>query len=266
MRSGGRFIALQTYAYSPYCGAPPTEAGLWARWNLDPILILALVIGGVAYFMLTRRNGAPVPARRKGFFYAGWSLAMLALISPLCALSVSLFSARIGQHVLLETVAAPLMALGLTSRRRTSSCALLAAAAFASALVFWHAPRPYVATFDSTLVYWTMHLTLFGSALWFWREVLGAPPARTATTLAATLVVSLSMALVGAVILFAPEPLYAPHILTAGAWGLSPLADQQLGAVIMWVPAGLIFVISVMASLTAVLRREPPALAESATA
>ena len=68
-------------------------------------------------------------------------------------------------------------------------------------------------------------------------------------TVAACLIVSLTMALVGAVILFAPAPLYAPHFLTAEAWGLTPLADQQLGAVIMWVPAGLIFVVSVLTSL-----------------
>lgn len=168
--------------------------------------------------------------------------------------------------MILETVAAPLMAFGFAPSRGRSTTALLAAGAFAVALAFWHAPGPYVATFDSTLVYWTMHLTLFGSALWFWREVLGAPPERTATTLAATLGVSLTMALVGAVVLFSPEPLYAPHIITAATWGLTPLADQQLGALIMWVPAGLIFVVSVMRSMAMVIMHEPPAGIRDATA
>lgn len=259
-------IGLLSYPYSPYCGAPPTASSLWLRWNLDPILLVALVAVGVGYAVLARINQRSDGARRTIFFYLGWALVCLALISPLCSLSVSLFSVRIGQHMLLETVAAPLIALGFTPSRRTSNGAIVAAAAFAAALAFWHAPRPYVATFDSTFVYWTMHVTLFGSALWFWREVIGAPPGRMATSLAATLGVSLTMALVGAVILFAPEPLYAPHIITAGAWGLTPLADEQLGAVVMWVPAGLIFVISVMLSLTAVLRREAPGFTPNAVA
>ncbi len=239
---------------------------MWLRWTLDPVLLTALAAIALAYIMLARRSGRSGSTWRTTAFYAGWAVGSLALISPLCAVSISLFSARIVQHMVLETVAAPLMALGWAPSRRNSSGALFAAAAFVIALIFWHAPRPYVATFDSTSIYWTMHLTLLGSALWFWREVLGARPDRAATPLAATLGVSLAMALVGAVILCAPEPLYAPHIFTTWTWGLSPLADQQLGAVVMWVPAGLIFVVSVMASLAAVLRREPAAWSAGAPA
>ena len=240
---------------------------MWARWNLDPVLILGLAAVALSYGLLTRRRREDRSSARQGAFYAGWALASLALISPLCALSVSLFSARIGQHMLLETVAAPLMALGLITGNGSSRGSLPAAAgAFSAAMIVWHAPGPYVATFDSTLIYWTMHLTLFGSALWFWREVFSAPPERTVVTVGATLSVSLVMALVGAVILFSPQPLYAPHLLTTAAWGLSPLADQQLGALIMWVPAGLVFVLSVLRAMTVVLMREAPESGSRVTA
>jgi putative membrane protein len=191
-------------------------------------------------------------------FYSGWGLGAAALITPLCALSVSLFSARISQHMLLETVVAPLIALGLPRwRGRLQRTELLAAGVFTAAFWFWHAPGPYTATFYGDLVYWTMHLTLFGSALWLWRVVLDAPADRLIPCTAATVAVGLQMALLGAVITLAGHPLYPPHAFTTQAWGLSPLTDQQLGGVIMWVPAGVIFTASILASLAAVLRREP---------
>lgn len=249
------------YSFTPYCGAPPSAATLWVRWNLDPILIVVLLglAGAYAAFShagpLGRRS---IPLWRRLCFYGGWALGGVALVSPLCALSVSLFSARVGQHMLLTTVVAPLVALGLPRSgppRRGGE--LLAAGAFTLALWFWHAPGPYAATFDGPAIYWLMHLTLFGAALWLWRAVLGAPHDRLAAGAAATVAVGLQMALLGAVITFAQRPLYAPHALTTTAWGLTPLADQQLGGVIMWVPAGVIFVASIMTSLAAVMRREP---------
>jgi putative membrane protein len=51
------------------------------------------------------------------------------------------------------------------------------------------------------------------------------------------------MALLGAVLTFAPAPLYAIHLTAPLAWGLSPLADQQLAGLLMWVPAGLPFAV-----------------------
>jgi len=47
------------------------------------------------------------------------------------------------------------------------------------------------------------------------------------------------MGLLGALIVFAPRPLYVVHLASTTAWGLSPLADQQLAGLLMWVPATL---------------------------
>ncbi|MGI9169039.1 MAG: cytochrome c oxidase assembly protein [Caulobacteraceae bacterium] len=247
--------ALTGYRFAPYCGAPPSVDGLWGRWNLDPALLACLIAMLAAYVLFSRSRPRLEPWRRR-CFVAGWALGTAALVSPLCALSVSLFSARVGQHMLLTCVVAPLIALGLppTARRREPN-QFLAAVAFAAALWFWHAPGPYAATFDGPAAYWAMHLTLFGAALLFWRAVLDAPAERMAAAVAASLATGLQMAFLGALITFASAPLYAPHALTAWAWGLTPLADQQLGGTIMWVPAGLIFVAAILASLAAVLAR-----------
>jgi putative membrane protein len=47
------------------------------------------------------------------------------------------------------------------------------------------------------------------------------------------------MGLLGALIVFAPGPLYLVHLASTASWGLSPLADQQLAGLLMWVPASL---------------------------
>ena len=83
---------------------------------------------------------------------------------------------------------------------------------------------------------------------------------------AATVLTIVQMGLLGAVITFAGRPLYAPHLYTAQTWGLTPLEDQQLGGVLMWVPAGVILAAALAAGFTEALRRaEARALARSAT-
>lgn len=168
----------------PYCGLPPSPETLWSRWNLDPILISVFLLLVGIYALgawRARANGRAMPAWRRASFYVGWATTAAALISPLCPLSVSLFAARIGQHMLLMLIGAPLVAAGrpfatVSNLWRTSelgrdnnaAAPICAAAMFAVLLWFWHAPAPYAETFRSTFVYWSMHITLYGAALWLW--------------------------------------------------------------------------------------------------
>jgi putative membrane protein len=237
-----------------YCGAPPTPENIVSRWNLDPGLIAILLLVAAVYAVTGRGRVWRV---RRASFYVGWALGVLALISPLCALSVSLFSARVAQHMLLACAVAPLIALGLPNawRARSPIAAPLAAAVFAVVLWFWHAPGPYTATFESVAVYWTMHLTAFAAALAFWLALFDRPAERLGGLVAAAGFTSLQMGLLGAILTFTGRPLYAPHLLTTAAWGLNPLADQQLGGAVMWIPAGLILVGAVVAAMGMALAR-----------
>ncbi|HEX3405830.1 MAG TPA: cytochrome c oxidase assembly protein [Caulobacteraceae bacterium] len=200
---------------------------------------------------------------RRTAFVAGWALGALAVISPLCALSVSLFSARIFQHMWLASVVAPLIALGrpqLALRRIAPAVAsghrpVLAAAAFAAALWFWHAPGAYTATFQSDAVYWAMHVTTFAAAVWLWSGLIDGPREALGPFAIATLLTTGQMGLLGALITFADRPLYPPHRLTTYAWGLAPLADQQLGGVVMWVPAGTLLAAGFAWAFLQTLRR-----------
>ncbi len=238
----------------PYCGLPPVPGELLTRFNLDPVLILALLTLGIGHFARVDTPRARLAAA------CGWTLTAAALISPLCALSVALFSARVAQHMILVLLAAPLIAYAWPLRKpvesfghklgRSSGMLWASAAVFFIALWFWHMPAPYDATFSSTAVYWLMHVTLFGSAVVLWRELLHHRPDRTADVLTVGALTSMQMGMLGAVLTFAGHPLYFWHLLTlTTVWGLTPLQDQQLGGVFMWVPGILLFLWAALRSL-----------------
>lgn len=222
----------------PYCGAPPIPGAV--TWNLDPLLIGSLLIVACAHAVVARRNA--VASHRRMAFQLGWLLLSLSLVSPLCNLSVALFSARITQHMLIEFLAAPLIALGLPwrlaePRGSSFAIALLGAAPFAAALWFWHLPAPYEWTFRSVGAYWSMHMSLLLASILLWRALLdGRKPA---ASLLASGFTTVQMTILGAVYTFAGRSFFAVHFGTTEVWGFTPLEDQQLGGLIMWIPPGL---------------------------
>jgi putative membrane protein len=231
-------------ARPPYCGSPPLPGELLDRFNLDPALIVSLGLLAAVHIWSCRTP------RQRRFAAAGWFVAVGAFVSPLCALSVSLFSARIAQHQILLLAAAPLLALALPRTAHRGPWALWAnAAVFFVALWYWHMPGPYDATFTSTYVYWFMHVTLFGSAILLWRQLLHHRPARTIETFAVGALTSMHMSFLGAILAFAERPLFSPHLLTTSIWGLSPLQDQQLGGTLMWVPGVFVLLWACIRSL-----------------
>lgn len=235
----------------PYCGSAPLPGQLLSRLNLDPLLIAALILICAWQFLSLSKYGGFEARRRRAYATGGWVVAAMAFMSPLCALSVSLFSARVAQHMVLVLIAAPLIAVGLRrGRALTASLRLWASTAiFFVCLWFWHMPAPYAATFTSTGVYWGMHITLFGSSILLWRELLHHAPKDTAQVLAAGMLTFIHMGLLGAVLALADRPMFQWHFLTTQAWGMTPLQDQQLGGTVMWVPGVGLFLWSALRSI-----------------
>lgn len=216
----------------PYCGPGPLPGEIWGRWNLDPYLLtgLALLLAWAAF-----RPGA---AERRAAL-AACAVLFLAFVSPLCALASALFSARVTHHMLLIVAAAPLLVAGGLRLRRGLG---LAVPLHILAVWLWHAPPPYAAALAHDGIYWLMQLTLLGSAVWFWSAALGREQDSLAAV-GALLAGMVQMGLLGALITFAPAPLYAAHLGTTAPWGFSPLEDQQLAGLIMWVPASLAYLV-----------------------
>lgn len=207
-----------------YCGPPPEPFGIWSNWNLDPVLLMVLA----AAALLLRRSMAGLMAV---------AVLVIAFVSPLCALSAALFSARVVHHVLIIAVAAPLLAMARPAARWPG--AGLALVLLTSVLWLWHLPVAYDLALANKGVYWVMQASLLAAAVLFWQSALHEKAGGYGLLL--VLGGYVQMGMLGALLTFAPSALYAAHAGTTLAWGLSDLGDQQLGGLIMWVPAGLPF-------------------------
>ena len=219
----------------PYCGPAPA-AGEW-RWNLDPVLIAALTALALACALRAR-------GRERALGLAAVAVLAVGFVSPLCALSSALFAARTVHHVLLVAVAAPLLAWALPGRK-TGPLAL-ATAAQAAVFWAWHAPGAYAWALSHDAAYWLMQLSLLGAAVWFW---VGVRRASAPAAVAHLLVAMVAMGLLGALLTFAGQPVYAPHLFTTEAWGLTALEDQQIAGLIMWAPAAAVYLAAALLTL-----------------
>jgi putative membrane protein len=253
---------------------------LWT-WNLEPWLLFLLVLSAVGYGVGLRRlwrnagHGRGVTALQAWAFALGWLTLVAALVSPLDPLGGVLFSAHMVQHELLMVVAAPLLviarplatwawALSPPQRRvagrlfqsrgwsgpwNVLTDPLAAWALHALALWGWHIPAAFDAALRHEWIHILQHVSFLGTALFFWWAVLGHDPrgrygpGHSAAYLFTTM---MHTGALGALLSLAPTPWYAPYIPLTGALGFDPVDDQQLGGLVMWVPASLAYVVAAL--------------------
>lgn len=283
-------IVLSPAGVAAHPDHPVMPHDLWSAWTVAPTVIAPIVFGAALYLRgvhaLWRRagRGRGLAPWRVGCFSGGMLAMSIALISPVDALGEALFAGHMVQHLVLMTVAAPLLALGapivgwlaalapehrhalLTRWRRARRARVLWQGAshpistwLASAAVlwFWHAPGPYDAAVRNDVLHALEHASFLGAALLFWWPVVNpARRARLATgwSLLYLFTACMQSGVLGALLTFARAPLYTAHLDTAAAWGLSPLEDQQLAGVLMWWPAGIVYLAAVLTLLAFWLR------------
>lgn len=270
---------------------PPEPHDLWTAWSWEPGVIVGLALSAWLYFrgsyLMRRRIDSP-DGRHKwetASFVVGWVALFIALISPVHALGSALFSAHMLQHEILMVIAAPLLvlsrplmpflwALPLGWRRRLGTIGkkswlysswhwlvspLAAWLLHAAVLWLWHAPPLFQATLKNDLIHTAQHLSFFISALVFY-EALGFGQTGRERRMgygAAVIYVfatAVHTSVLGALLTFSNMVWYPAYRETTAAWGVTPLEDQQLGGLIMWVPAGVIYIIAGLALLAAWLR------------
>lgn len=257
-------------------GHPPTPQHLWSAWTFDPGVVLGLAIAMIGYAIGVRRlwqtagTARGIARWRTVAFGGGMLTLVVALVSPLDALGSALFSAHMVQHLLLLTVAAPLLVLGdplqaavwilpLGARRRVTAAwkrvpgarATVAAltrpivvwVAAAAVLWFWHLPAAYDWALDHEAVHALEHASFLGVSFVFWWLLFRPAGARLDRGAGILYVFTMGIqgSALGAVLAFARSPWYPGHAPWTAAWGLTPLADQQLAGLIMWIPTGLIY-------------------------
>jgi cytochrome c oxidase assembly factor CtaG len=213
-----------------------------AEGSADPTwLAAAALLATAALYLAALRRHAPLRWRHAAAFAAGWGAVALALLSPLARGAGDSFALHMVQHELLMVVAPPLLILGrpFSALAATLPPPALRLAALhlrlppmatwslhAAALWVWHVPALFDAGLVSAPTHALQHASFFWSALLFWWVVFRRVRSGTAALyLLTTLIHSGALA---ALLTFAPQPLYRD----------TALADQQLGGLIMWVPAG----------------------------
>lgn len=229
--------------WTPYCGAAPLPAELLRRWNFDPVLLSVFALTVAGCMLLYVRS--PQSMKSPCFLALAFALAVLLFVSPLCALASALFSVRVAHHVILTGVVAPLVIFSFAAPKIDKANFLVLAAPVHAAIFWaWHFPAGYEAALQTDAMYWFMQATLIVSAAFLWLAVRAAS---TPTAILILLFTMMQMGLLGALLTFAPAPLYAPHILTTEAWGLSALTDQQLAGGVMWVGGSCIYLAMALA-------------------
>ncbi|WP_439815138.1 cytochrome c oxidase assembly protein [Zavarzinia sp. CC-PAN008] len=231
-----------------YCGPPPGPGDLGAAWNADPIA-LALIAALAMAHSLRRSGQGSRPA-----LVAALVLIATLFLSPLCALTTALFSARVAHHAILVALVAPALALAFPRPPRLSVATL--AGIHAVVLWLWHVPAVYQEAIGPAPLYWLMQLSLLASAVALWQAALDDRRALAPRLLMLGATVA-QMGMLGALLTFAGRALYAPHWDTTLPYGLGPVADQQLAGLIMWVPAALPYLVGATVLISRTLAPAP---------
>jgi putative membrane protein len=250
-------------------------------WSIEPWVFVPWVLSAGAYIAALCRlhdNGIRqrvVSLAQCTAFALGLLSLAIALMSPLSALSQQLFAAHMIEHLILMLVAPPLLVLGrpdivllwtfpLRIRRgighiwRKSGWLYSASRIFSQpvavwimasvAMWFWHIPSPYEWAFANPGIHIIEHMSFFLTSYAFWALAL-RPFSRQqgghGHAMILLITFALESGLLGALLAFAAEPLYAVHISAARhlpplLTNITPLQDQQLAGLIMWVPASIV--------------------------
>jgi putative membrane protein len=265
---GGMAAVLLT---APACAHG--QEGPWTAtlWTFDPWLVVPLYAVALGYWLGTARVW-----RRTGFgrgiarwqvacFWGGWVALALALLSPLHWLGERLFAAHMVEHCILIAVAPPLivfarptaaMLWALPKRGRSAFVALahlrpvsaawsaltspvVATGLHGAALWAWHMPALYQLALLGSGWHRLEHASFTLTAMLFWWSL--ARGTQQAIKLGCLFVTTMHSGLLGLLLTLSPRLWCPAQTAMAADWNLTPLQDQQIAGLLMWVPMGCVY-------------------------
>ncbi|MFS2153303.1 cytochrome c oxidase assembly protein [Rhizobium sp. Rhizsp42] len=240
-------------------------------WTFDPLVIVPICVAATASIIGSRRLLKRVCVNRRSpvlrilAFHAGLISLAAALISPIHWLGEHLFAVHMIEHEIVMAVSAPLIVLsrpaafmvwslpraGRLAASRMFNAAplrvawtsltggLLATLLHGAAIWVWHAPVLLDTSIADTTAHRAQHLTFFITAIFFWWAMIW----RSERGVAAwhLFVTMMHTSVLGALIALSPRVLYVAQTADAREWGISPLQDQQMAGLLMWIPAGTVY-------------------------
>lgn len=214
---------------------------------------------------------------RRMSFLLGILVLFLSLESVLDALGDDyLFSAHMGQHLLLILIVPPLLLLGIPERTARGwlrvpvietaehwlGRPVVAWVAAIVVMTLWHVPVFYNFALSHEGVHIFQHVSFLVTATMFWWPILQPLPERRLGTGVAVFYLFTAAAensVLGIILTFIgpghypaylhPDDAYGALHLIRDSWGVSPAFDQRLGGLLMWIPGCSIYFIAILGLL-----------------
>jgi putative membrane protein len=251
------------------------------NWNFAPSILVMLISQAVLYGYLihvARSDGHwGVDVRRSHviYFALGLMLILTALVTPIDSLSnVALFSAHMVQHIVLMLLASACLLLGtpgywirtlydLPVLKRVLPIVthpLVTLVAFNAVMWIWHVPALYEGALRNPNVHILEHLMYLAAGVLMWLPVIhDVPPGHVLSypaRMAYLFACMVSSSILGAIFTFAPTIAFPFYGSAPLAFGLTPMTDQQLAGLIMWVPGSGVFFVAILLVFAAWLNSE----------
>jgi putative membrane protein len=258
--------------------SPHTQVAL-ESWTfsapLTPVMVLTafLYLRGWLHLRSTSLN--VIPAWRASSFFLGLLSIWVAVASPIAAFDEELLTVHMVQHLLLMTLAPPLIWLGaplmpflhglprlfvqavigplfrwLPVQRlgralgQPAFCWLAAAAA----LVGWHVPPVFTLGLQSETWHVVEHTCFLGTGLLFWWPVVQPWPSVPMwprwTILLYLFLATLPCDILSGFLVFSERVAYPVYLSTSRQSGLSVLEDQQCAGALMWTCVTIIYLVA----------------------
>jgi putative membrane protein len=207
------------------------------------------------------------PPLRKVSYLGSVALIFLALNGPLHTLSDEyLFSAHMVQHMLLMLVMPPFLILGVPPwlirkalkkptvfrAGRALTHPVVAFLAYNVAFIGWHIPGMYNWALVSHDLHILQHLMFMSVAVMMWWPVVNPVPELERIPTGPLLMMyvfafGIPSTILSAIITMSDSVFYPWYEVAPRVSSLSPLEDQRLGGLIMWIPGMLIFWVGITA-------------------
>lgn len=258
----------------------PEGHAVWSAWHFDlPVVIPALLLG---FFYARglyrwRERNRQHPWWRTALYYLGLSTLVLSIVSPIDSLGSHHFSMHMVQHELIMLVGVPLILLGAPTTPvlrgmpkwlrlgvvaglagdsvvrfvwRFLTQPLIALTLYTVVLIAWHmVPGWYDAAVRHEGIHFLQHFTFAGTAFLFWWNVIDPAPLQSSmgflVRMLYVVAAGTAQSVVAAMLTLGDRVIYDVYLEARPIFGISPLADQELGGLIMWIPGQMLHLVAI---------------------
>jgi cytochrome c oxidase assembly factor CtaG len=207
-----------------------------ASWSLN--VTIALVVAAVLYFRVWRVTAPDI--RRLTAFLCGLMALWIALASPLAHLDHEQLTAHMVQHLLIMTIAAPLLLWGVlvnVTRRAIGVHPVICWLAGTGVVTWWHIPAIFDLGMRSAAWHGIEQATFLVAGLLFWLPVMEPWSGGTSRWSAPLylFLATLPCDALSAFLTFCGHAVYQSYVTESGLSRTAVLLDQACAGALMWV-------------------------------